>query len=157
MLEKTPESPLGSKEIKPINPKGNQPWMYFGRTDAEDPILWQPDGKSQLIGKDPDAGKDWGQEKKGVTEDEKVGWYHWLNAHEFEQTPGDCEGRGSLTCCSSWGYKESDITEWLNNNNKLSFADKVWKAIQKNRGRSHQLQKLYHFSPSGAQMLRDLK
>ena len=85
---------LGSKEIKPVNPKGSQPWIFIGRTDAEGeaPILWPPDDKSQLIRKDPDAGKDWGQEEKGMTEDEMVGWLHWLNGHEFEQTPGDSEG-----------------------------------------------------------------
>ena len=92
---KTLESPLDSKEIKPVNPKGSQPWIFIGRTDAEGeaPILWPPDDKSRLIGKDPDAGKDWGQEEKGMTEDEMVGWLHWLNGHEFEQTPGDSEGR----------------------------------------------------------------
>ena len=92
------------------NPKGNQPWIVTGRTDAEAPILWPPDAKSRLIGKDPKAGKDWGQEKKGMTEDKMVGWHHWLNGHEFEQTPGDGEGRGSLAWYSSWGRKESDMT-----------------------------------------------
>ena len=87
VLEKTPESPLDSKEIKPVNPKGNQPSIFIGRTDAEAPVLWPPDRKSQLIGKDPDAGKDCGQETR-VTEDEMVGWHHQLNEHEFEQTPG---------------------------------------------------------------------
>ena len=104
-------SPLDSKEIKPINSKWNQPWIFIGRTDAvvEAPILWPPEVKSQLIGKDPDAGKEWGQEKKGVTEDEMVGWHHQLNGHEFEQTQEDSEGQGSLTCCSPWGCKESDM------------------------------------------------
>ena len=94
VLKKTLERPLDSKEVKPICPKGNQYWIFIGRTDAEAeiPILWPPDAQSQLIGKDPDAGKDWGQEEKGVTEDEMVGWYHWLNGHEFEQTPEDSEG-----------------------------------------------------------------
>ena len=92
-------SPLESKEIKPINPKGNQPWMFIGRTDAEAPILWPPDVKSQLTGKDPDARKDWGQEK-GATENEMVGWHHQVNAHEFEQAPGAGDGQGSLGCCS---------------------------------------------------------
>jgi len=87
VLEKTPESPLDSKEIKPVNPKGNQPSIFIGRTDAEAPVLWPPDGKSQLIGKDPHAGKDCGQETR-VTEDEMVGWHHQLNEYEFEQTPG---------------------------------------------------------------------
>ena len=86
VLEKTPESPLDYKEIQPVRPKGNQSWMFIGRTDfeAETPILWPPDAKSWLIEKDPDAGKDWGQEEKGMTEDEMVGWYHWLYGHEFE-------------------------------------------------------------------------
>ena len=114
VLEKTLESPLDCKEIKPVNPKGNQPWIFIGRTDAEAPILWPPDAKSWLIGKDPDAGKDWRQEEKGVTEDEMVGWHQWLTGHEIEQSPGDSEGQGSLACCSSWGHKESDMTEWLN-------------------------------------------
>ena len=93
-------NPLGSKEIKPVNPKINQPWISIGRTDAEAeaPILWPSDAKSRLTGKDPDAGKDWRQEEKGMTEDEMVGWYHRLNGHEFEQTLGDSEGKGSLAC-----------------------------------------------------------
>jgi len=85
--------------------KGNQPWIFIGRTDAETPIFWPPDAKSLLIGKDLNAGEDWGQEKKWVTEDEMVGCYHWLNGHEFEQTPGDSEGQGSLACCSPWGCR----------------------------------------------------
>ena len=91
--------------------------IFIGRTDAEAeaPILWPPDVKNQFIGKDPDAGKDWRQEEKGTTEDEMVGWHHQLNGHEFEQTPGDDEGQGSLVCCSPWGCKESDVTERLNN------------------------------------------
>ena len=110
VLEKTVESPLGSQEIKSVNPRGNQPWLFIGRTgaEAEIPILWLPDVKDWLTGKDPDAGKDWGQKEKGATEDEMVGWHHWLNGHEFEQTPGDSEGQGSPACCSSWGHKESD-------------------------------------------------
>ena len=94
-MEKTPESPLDCKEIKPINPKGNQPWIFFGRTDAEAeaPILWPPNAKSQLVGKDPDAAKNWRQEEKGVTEDEMVGWHPLLNGHEFEQAPGDSTGK----------------------------------------------------------------
>ena len=117
VLEKTLESPLDSKEVKPVHPKGNPPWIVIGRTDAEAkaPIPWPPDAKSRLIGKDPDAGKDWGQEEKGTTEDEMVGWHHLLNGCEFEQTLGNSEGQGSLGCCSLWGHKESDTTEWLNN------------------------------------------
>ena len=116
VLEKILESPLGSKEIKPINPKGNQSWMFIGRTDAEaeTPIPWPPDVKNWLIGKDPDSGKDWRREEKGPTEDEMVGWHHQHNGHEFEQAPGVCDGQGSLVSCSPWGDKESDMTEWLN-------------------------------------------
>ena len=107
VLEKTLESPLDSKGIKPVNPKGNPPWIYIGRTDteAETPILLPLDVKNWLIGKDPDAGKDWGQEEKGMTEDEMGGWHHRLNEHEFKHTPGDSEGQGSLACCSSWDCK----------------------------------------------------
>ena len=107
---RTLESPLDYREIKPVHSKGNQPWIFIGRTEAEAPVLWPPDAKSWLIGKDPDAGKDWGQVEKGMTEDEMIGWHHRLNRHEFEQTPGDSEGQGSLVCYSSWGYKESDMT-----------------------------------------------
>ena len=119
MLEKTLESPLDNKEIKAVNPKGNQPWIFIGRTDAEveTPILWPPDAKSWLIREDTDAGKDWRQEEKGMTEDKMVGWHHWLNGHEFEWAPGDTEGQGSLACCSPWGHKELDTNEGLNNNN----------------------------------------
>ena len=108
--------PLDCKEIKPVNPKGNQPSMFFGRTDAESeaPILWAPNAKNRLLGKDPDAGKDWRQEEKGTTEVKMVGWHHWLNGHEFEQAPGVGDGQGSLACCSPWGHKESDMTEQLN-------------------------------------------
>ena len=108
MLEKTLESPLGSTEIKPIHPKGNHPWIFTARTDAEAeaPILWPRDAKNWLIRKDPDAGKDWGQEEHGTTEDKMVGWHHWLNGHEFEQILGDSEGQGS----SPWVHKELDMT-----------------------------------------------
>ena len=111
VLEKTLERPLDSKEIKPANPKGNQPWIFIGRTDAEAPIFWPPDAKSPLFGKDPDAGKDWGQEGKGVIEDEMIGWHHRLNGHEFEQALGDGEGQGRLVCCSPWVAK---CWTWLN-------------------------------------------
>ena len=112
VLQETLNSPLDNKEIKPVNPKLNQPWIFFGRTDAEAeaPLVWPPDVMSWLVRKDSDAGKDWGQEKKGVTKDEMVGWHHWLSGHEFEQTAGDSEGRGSLACFSPWGCKESDTT-----------------------------------------------
>ena len=115
VLEKTLESSLDCK-IKPINPKGNQSWIFIGRTDAEAeaPILWPPDAKSWLIGKDSDARKDRGQWEKGTTEDELVGWHHQLNGHEFEQAPGDGEGQGSLVCCSPWGHRvRQDLTNQL--------------------------------------------
>ena len=118
VLEKTFESLLDCKKIKPVNPKGNQPWIFIGRTDAEaeTPRFWPPDVKNWLIEKGPDAGEDCRQEEKGMTEDEMVEWHHWLNGLEFEQTRGDDEGQGSLVCCSPWGYKESDMTGRLNNN-----------------------------------------
>ena len=122
MLEKTLESPLDCKEIKAVNPKGNQPWIFTEMTDVEAPIIWPPDAKSRLIGKDPDARKDWGQEEKGLTEDEIVWWHHWLSGHEFEQTLGDSEGQRSLACYSPWGHKELDMTGQLNNNNNKWFS-----------------------------------
>jgi len=107
--------PLDCK-INPVNPKENQSWIFIGRTsaEAETPILWPPDGKNWLIGKDPDAGKDWRQEQKGMTEDDMVGWHHQLNRHEFEQALGAGDGQGILACCSPWGCKELDTTERLN-------------------------------------------
>ena len=114
VLEKTLESPLDSKETQPVNPKGNESWIFTGRTDAEGRILWPPDVKSRLTGKDPHAGKDWRQEEKGTTEDEMVGWHHRLNGHEFEPALGVGDRQGSLACCGSWGREELDTTEWLN-------------------------------------------
>ena len=121
VLEKTLESPLDCKEIQPDHPKGNQSWIFTGRTEAkaEAPILWPSDAKNWLIWKDPDAGKDWGQEEKGTTEDEMVGWHHQVIGHEFEQALGDDEGQGSLVCCSPWGCKELDMIERLNNSNNF--------------------------------------
>ena len=115
VLEKTLESPLDSKEIQPVHPKGDQSWVFTGTTDveAETPIHWPLDAKSWLIGKDPDAEKDWGQEK-GITEDEIVGWHHQHNGHGFGWTLGIGDGLGILACCSSWGRKELDTTKWLN-------------------------------------------
>ena len=121
LLKKTLESLFYCKEIKSVNTKGNQPWIFIGRIDAkaEAPILWLPAAKSRLTGKDPHAGKDWGQKEKGATEDEMVGWHHQLNGHQFEQTLGDGEGQGILVCRSPWGHKDSDTTERLNSNDKL--------------------------------------
>ena len=116
VLEKNLESSLDCKEIQPVHPKGDQSWVFIGRTDveAETPILWPPDVKIWLIWKDPDAGKDWGQEEKGTTEDEMVGWHNQLNGHEFGQAPIGGDGQGGLVCCDSWGRKELDMTEQLN-------------------------------------------
>ena len=116
VLEETLESPLDCKEIQPVHPKGDQSWVFFGRTDteAETPILWPPDVKSWLIGKDSDPWRDWRQEEKGTTEDEMAGWHHRLDGHEFEWTLGVGDGQGVLACCNSWSRKESDTTEWLN-------------------------------------------
>ena len=112
VLEKTLESPLDSKEIKPVNPKGNKPWITIGRAgaEAEVPIVRSPDVKNRLARKDPDAGKDWKQEEKRVSEDEMVGWHYWLNGQEFEHARGDSEGQGSLVCGSPWVRKELDMT-----------------------------------------------
>ena len=116
VLEKTLESPLDCKETQPVHPKGNQSWIFIGRTDAEaeTPIFWPPDVKNWLIGEDPDAGKDWRWEEKGTTEDEMAGWHHRLDGHGLEQTPGVGDGQGGLACCGSWGRNESDTTERLN-------------------------------------------
>ena len=109
VLEETLESPLDSKEIKSVNPKGNQPWIFTGRTDAEVPILWPPDVKHLLIGKDSDAGKDWRQKEKGATQEEMVGCHYWLSGHECEQTLGDSEGQGSLAVMQFMGSRESNV------------------------------------------------
>ena len=120
MLEKIFESPLDCKEIKPVNPKGDQPWIFIGRTDAETevPILWPPDVKSRLIRKDPDARRIWGQVEKGMTEDKTVRWHHKFSRHELEQTPWNSEVQGSLAWCSPWGCEELDMTERWNNETK---------------------------------------
>ena len=116
VLEKTLENPLDCKEIQPVHSKEDQSWMFFGRSDAEaeTPVLCPPHVKSWLTGKDFDAGRDWGQEEKGTTEDEMAGWHHRLDGHEFGWTLGVGDGQGSLACCNSWGRKESDTTEQLN-------------------------------------------
>ena len=123
VLEKTLESPLDSKEIQPVHPKGNQSWIFIERSDAETeiPIRWPPDAKNWLIGKDPDAGKDWRWEEKGMTEDEMVGWHHWLDGHEFEHSLVVSDGQGSLASHSSWGHKESDMTVTELNWTELSW------------------------------------
>ena len=129
-MEKTLECPLDSTEIKSVNLKGNQPWIFIGKTDAEAeaPILWPPYVRCPFIGKDPDAGKDWGQEK-GTTEDEMVGWQHWLNGHEFEWTLGDSKGQGSLVSYCPWGNKESDMTEQLNNDKLFKLENWIYLEI----------------------------
>ena len=116
VLEKTLESPLDCKEIQPVHHKGDQSWVFFRRNDAkvETPVLWPPHEKSWLIGKDPDAGRDWGQEEKGTIEDEMAGWHHQLNGRECEWILGVGDGQGGLACYDSWGLKESDMTEQLN-------------------------------------------
>ena len=114
VLEKTLESPLDCKEIQLVHPKGDQSWIFIGRTDAETPILWPPHAKSWLIGKDSDAGRDWVQEEKGTTEDQMAWWHHWLDEHEFEWTPGVGDGQGALACYSSSGRKELGMIERLN-------------------------------------------
>ena len=116
LLEKTLERPLDSKEIQPVHPEGNQSWIFIGKTDAkaETPILWPPDTKNWLIWKDPNVGKDWRQKEKGMTEDEMVEWHHRLSGHEVEWARGVGDGQSRLACCSPWGHKELDMTEWLN-------------------------------------------
>ena len=120
---KTLESPLDCKEIQPVHPKGDQSWKFIGRTDveAETPILWQPDAKSWLIWKDPEAGKDWRQEEKGTTEDEMVGWHHWLNGREFESTLGVGDGQGVLARCSPWGHRVRH--DWAT---ELNWTERQW-------------------------------
>ena len=134
VLEKTLESPLDCKEIQPVHPKGNQSWIFIGRTDteAETPILWPPDAKNWLIWKDPDAGEDWRREEKGTTEDEMAGWHHWLDGCESEWTLGVGDGQGGLACCDSWGHKESDTTErlnWTELNNPNCKIEIKWEAL----------------------------
>ena len=131
LLEDSLESPLNYKDIKPVHPKGNQSWIFIGRTNAEDeaPILWPPDVKNWLIRKYTDTGKEWRQEEKGTTEDAMVEWHHQLNGHEFEQAPGPGDGQGSLACCSPWGCKELDMTEqlnWLNWNRDIKQLSGCW-------------------------------
>ena len=131
VLEKIFERPLDSKEFKPVNPKGNQSWIFTGRMNTEAPILWPPDVRSQFTGKDPDPGKDWWQEEKGATEDEMIGWHHQFNEHKFEQTPGDRKGQGSLVYCSSWGHKELDMNEQLKNNKKGQRTNRLVRLLRR--------------------------
>ena len=131
VLEKTLESPLDFTEIQPVYPKGHQSWMFIGRTDAE--AETPAHVKSWLIGKDPDAGRDWGQEEKGTTEDEMAGWHHWLDGHEFEWTPGVGDGQGGLACWDSWGLKESDMTEWLTELDKQAANHWIKKTLWSSR------------------------
>ena len=159
-VKKTLERPLDRKEIKLVNPKGNKSWIFIGRTDveAETPIFWPPDVKNWLIWKDPDAGKDWRWAEKGMTKDEMVGWHHWLDGHEFEQAPRIGEGQGSLTCCSPWGQKESEMTERLHWTDLFS-----WNVRRKNhivcvRGLATGLEKVSsHSNPKERQRQRKLK
>ena len=132
VLQKTLESPLDCKEIQPVHSEGDQPWDFFGRNDAKDEtlVLWPPHEKSWLIGKDSDAGRDWGQEEKGTTEDEMAGWHHWLDGCESEWTLGVGDGQGGLACCDSWGRKESDTTEWLN----WTEAGPIWQGSSQGGG-----------------------
>ena len=122
---------LSCKEIKPVNPKENQSWIFIGRTDieAEAPILWPPDVKSWLIWKDPDPGKDWKWEEKGMKENEMVAWHHWHDAHEFEQALGVGDGQGSLVCCSPWGHKELDTIERLNWTDSHGLRERGWQNV----------------------------
>ena len=130
VLEKTLESPLECKEIQPVDSE-DQTWDFFGRNDAkaETPVLWPPHAKNWLIGKGSDAGRDWGQEKKGTTEDEMAGWHHWLDGSESEWTPGVGDGQGGLASCDSWGRKESDTTE------QLKWTEKELKLCSNNSGK----------------------
>ena len=128
IFEKTLESPLDYREIQPVHPEEDQSWVFIGWSDVEAkaPVLWPPDAESWFIGKDPDAEKDWRQEEKGTTEDEMVGWHHWLNGHWFGWTLEVGDGQGGLVCCCSWGHKESDTTEQLN---RTDLADSTYQNV----------------------------
>ena len=142
--EKTLKSPLDSKKIQPVHPKENQFWVFIGRTDAEaeTAVLWPPDAKSWLVWKDPDAGKDWRREEKGMTEDEMVGWHHWLNEHEFEQALGVGDGQGSLACCTACSCKESDMTERLNELKCVHNVGQTWLPSSSRTFSSHLMETL---------------
>ena len=158
------ESPLDYKEIQQVHPKGDQPWVFFGRTDAkaETPILWPPHAKSWLIGKDSDAGRDWGKEEKWTTEDEMARWHHRLNAHEYGWTPGVGDGQGGLACCNSWGSKSrTQLSDWteLNWSESIPRSGKIpWKRKWQPTpvflpGKSHGQRSLAEYSPWGRKEL----
>ena len=128
VLERTLESPWDCKEIQPVHSKGDQPWVFFGRNDAkaETPVLWPPHKKSWLTGKDPDAGRDWGQEEKGTTEDEMAGWHHRPDGHEIEWTLGVVDGQGGLACCNSWVAKSRT---WLSEWTELNWTEGILSLI----------------------------
>ena len=149
---RTLESPLDCKEIQPVHPK-DQFWIFIGRTDAEaeTPVLWPPDAKNWLIGRDSGVGKDWRQEEKGMTEDEMVGWHHWLNGHEYKQAPGIGDGEGSLACCSPWGHKESVTTERLDwTELSLSLLQEIFSTQGSNPGLLHCRCILYQLNHKGS-------
>ena len=138
-------SPLDFREIKLVNPEGNQPWTFIGRVvaEAEAPVLWPPYVKSQLLRKDPDSWKDWRQKVKGMVEDEMVGWHHWLNGLGFEQTPGDGEGQRSLACCSWWGQEETRLSHWTTKTvsticpHPTPFSEKTCQKFESHRSPIH--------------------
>ena len=146
VLEKTRGSPLDTKEIQPAHTKGNQSWIIIGRTDAEAEalMLWPPDVKNWLIGKDPDTGKDWGQEEKGMTEDEMVGWHHWFSGHEFEQVPENGEGQGSLACYSPWGLQR--VRHWVTEQKTAAKGNAAFSPHGSSRGvqRRWQIKDVWH-------------
>ena len=146
VLEKTLESPLDCKEIQPVHSKGDQPWVFFGRNDAkaETPVLWPVHAKSWLIGKDSDAGREWGQEEKGTTQDEMAGWHHWLDGRESEWTPEVGDGQGGLACCDSWGRKESYTTEWLNWTELNAYPSKTLSKTCRGRNTSKLILQSHH-------------
>ena len=164
-LEKTVKSPLDYKEIQPVYPKGNQCWIFTGRTDAEAeaPILWPHEVENWLTGKNPD-GKDWRQEEKGRTEDEMVGWHHWLDVHDLEQIPEVGDGQGGLVCCSPWGCKQLDMTEWLNwadgfltvQNRNLVFYWYCWWWSQEKWRNGWRDWETFHKGPGAAKKIQDV-
>ena len=147
VLEKTIESPSDCKEIQLVHSEGDWSWVFFGRNDAkaETPVLWPPHAKGWFIGKDSDAGRDWGQEEKGMTEGKMTGWHHQLDGHEFGWTLGDSDGQGGLACCDSWGCKELDMTEWLN---WLTLRLVLWLAL------ASRTRQKYNFQPGPQETLR---